>query len=111
MSNSYEIRINARLTGEDARRFQELQKLEKQSASYVLREAVREYHVKRIKPRRSAYEIMQESGMIGRFSGDPDSSSEESIKRAMGEVLRAKYPHHVKDSEPTAKPRRARKTP
>lgn len=92
--STVEIRINARLTGEDARRFKELQTREKQSASYVIREAVREYHAKRVAPRRSAYEIMLESGFIGSIkNGARDSSSEESIHRAMDEVLRSKYPH------------------
>lgn len=68
-----EIRINARLSGEDARRFAELQALDG-SATNVIREAVREYHVKRIKSRRNAYEMMVASGFIGCADGPEDLS-------------------------------------
>ena len=68
-ANTNAARINARFTGEDARRFKELQLKTRQSASAVLREAVRRYHSQEVKPRRSAYEIMMESGFIGSVTG------------------------------------------
>lgn len=74
MSEDSAIRINARLSGEDARRFRELEALEG-SATQVIREAVREYHVKRIKPRRTALEIMTASGFVGGGEGPADLSS------------------------------------
>lgn len=98
-------RINARLSAEDVARVQELATLTQQSTSNVVREAVREYHAKHVKPRRSAYEIMLESGFIGRYEGTADSSSKESIHRVMGAVLRAKYAQH----DPAAKRPRERK--
>ncbi|WP_420466602.1 hypothetical protein [Panacagrimonas sp.] len=106
------IRINARLSGEDARRFKELEALEG-SATNVIREAVREYHSKRVKPRRNAYEIMIASGFIGSVTdGNPDSSSKPSVRAAMDEALRRKFPHayeHEPVPLPKAESARARK--
>lgn len=82
------IRINARLSGEDARRFKELEALEG-SATNVVREAVREYHAKRIKPRRNAWEIMTASGFIGGGEGPADLSSR--YKEYLAESLIEKY--------------------
>lgn len=86
--NDPAIRINARLSGEDARRFRELERLEG-SATNVIRVAVREYHDKRLKPRRSAYEIMTESGFIGGGEGPADLSSR--YKDYLGKSLGAGY--------------------
>lgn len=83
------IRVNARLTGEDARLFRDVQKLEKQSASGLLRAAVREYSRKRVKPRRDAYRIMQDSGFIGCAAGPPDLSVR--YKEYLKESLIAEY--------------------
>ncbi len=88
------IRINARLSGEDARRFADLQALEG-SATNVIREAVREYHLKRIKPRRNAFEIMTASGFIGCGAGPADLSTD--TDRHLSEALREKYPQHFDD--------------
>src|SRR5262249_16465091 len=59
-----EIRINARLTGEDAQRFRELQRREGLSASDLLRDALREYHVSHTKPVRDAAAILGASGFL-----------------------------------------------
>ena len=56
-----EIRINARLVGEDAKRFTELQKREGLSASDLLREALREYH----HARAALLELVPEQGHMG----------------------------------------------
>jgi hypothetical protein len=88
-------RINARFSGEDVKRFRELQRQTRQSASEVLREAVRRYHSQAVKPRRSAYEIMSESGFIGSVDGPEDVSTNK--KKYITEALRKKYPHHFED--------------
>ena len=74
MSGS-ELRVNARLVGEDARRFKELQERERWSATDVIRETVREYHKRTGKPRKSAWEIMSESGLIGSMKDAPPDLS------------------------------------
>jgi Arc/MetJ-type ribon-helix-helix transcriptional regulator len=92
-----EIRINARLTGEDARRFRELQRRDHRSASDVIREAVREYHARHVKPRKSAWEIMSESGFIGCGEGPEDLST--NTRKYMEEALMEKYPQHFPDKK------------
>ncbi len=89
------IRINARLSGDDARRFYELQALEG-SATHVIREAVREYHAKRIKPRRNVYDMLLASGFIGCGSSGPEDLSSNKDK-ALTEALKQKYPQHFID--------------
>lgn len=91
------IRINARLTGDDARRFKELQKLDKRSSSELLREAVREYHVRHVKPCKNAWQIMTESGFIGCGDGPADLST--NTRKYMDEALAEKYPQHFKDDK------------
>lgn len=88
------IRVNARFAGEDARRVRLVRKLEKQSTSALLRAAVREYTDKRLKPRKSAYEIMLESGFIGCAEGPADLST--NTRKYMQEALKKKYPQHFK---------------
>jgi hypothetical protein len=90
-------RINARFTGEDAKRFKELQLKTRLSASEVLREAVRRYHREEVKPRRSAYEIMTESGFIGSVDGPEDLSTNK--EKYIIEALKKKYPQHFEDAE------------
>jgi hypothetical protein len=90
-----EARVNARFTGEDARLFYELQEKTQQSASTVLREAVRRYHATAVKPRPNAYEIMKKSGFIGGFEGPEDLSS--NTRKYMEEALRKKYPQHFEE--------------
>lgn len=89
------IRINARLTGEDARLFRDVQRLEKQSTSGLLRAALREYSQKRLKPRKSAYDLLRESGLIGSLKNAPPDLS--TNKKYIYEYLDRKYPRHAKD--------------
>ena len=74
MTSHQEIRINARLTGEDAKHFAELQKREGLSASDLLREALREYHAARSRPRKDAAKLLAASGFVGSFDGPADLS-------------------------------------
>ena len=69
------IRVNARLTGDDARRFKELQDREKWSPTDVIRETVREYHGRSSKPRKSAWQLMSESGLVGCMKDAPSDLS------------------------------------
>lgn len=71
-----DLRVNARLTGDDARRFRELQDREKWSTTDVIRETVREYHVRSSKPRKNAYQLLREKGLIGSMKGPRDLSSD-----------------------------------
>lgn len=89
------IRINARLVGEDARLFRDVQKLERRSTSGLLRAALREYSEKRVKPRKSAWQIMSESGLIGCIKDAPPDLS--TNKKYLHEYLARKHPQHMKD--------------
>ena len=89
MSTAIDSRINARLTGEDARRFKQLRAVTKQSASEVIREAVKLYHEKMVKPKKTPYEILLESGLIGSFEGPEDLSV--NYKKYMAEDLAKKW--------------------
>lgn len=85
------IRINARLTGEDARRFIELTQAEGGlAASDLLREALREYYARHAKARPNAFELMQASGYLGGFDAPADLSSryKDDLTRSLDE----KYP-------------------
>src|SRR3569833_1521279 len=101
-----EIRINARLSGEDARHFLELQRREgNRAASDLLRDALREYYIAHAKPKSGAFAMMSESGFIGGGEGARDLSTR--YKSVLTESLADKYPARV--SEPRAvykKPRR-----
>jgi hypothetical protein len=102
-----DIRINARLTGDDARHFIELQELEGgRSASDLLRDALREYYVAHAKPRPSAFALMRASGFIGGGDGASDLSS--NYKKYLGESLDKKHRHRV--NERSAKYNVKRKT-
>lgn len=59
-----DIRINARLTGEDAARFQELLEQSGRTASELLCEALREYHAARRRP--AGRDALQ---LLARFTG------------------------------------------
>ncbi len=104
-STTADIRINARLTGNDARHFLELQRGGAVAASDLLRDALREYYVTHTKPRAGAFALMSESGFIGGGYGDADLSS--NYKAYLTESLDDKYPHRV--SEPQAGYGRPRK--
>ncbi len=102
-----DIRINARLTGDDAKRFSELQALEGRSASDLLRDALREYYVAHAKPRPSAFAIMRASGFIGGGDSAVDLSS--NYKKYLGESLDKKHRHRVNEpSVPYNAKRKAR---
>ncbi|GAA0725083.1 ribbon-helix-helix protein, CopG family [Dokdonella soli] len=92
-----EIRINARLVGEDARHFQELQRREGLSASDLLREALREYHAARSKPRVNALKLLTASGFIGGGEGPADLSTR--YKDYLGDALERKLPLRVQDGD------------
>ena len=96
--DSDEIRINARLTGEDARRFRELQRSEGISASDLLREALREYHAARIKPRTDAARLLAASGFLGGGEGPADLSTQ--YKAYVIDTLEDKIPLRVSEPKP-----------
>ncbi len=74
--NTAAVRINARLTGEDARHFIEMTQGEGgRNASDLLRDALREYYARHAKARPNAFELMQASGYIGGFDAPADLSS------------------------------------
>jgi hypothetical protein len=93
-----ELRINARLTGEDAKRFRELQRREGLSASDLLRDALREYHVSRTRPVRDAASILEASGFLGGGEGPDDLSTR--YKSYLAEVLEEKLPLRVQEPGP-----------
>ena len=97
-ADSDEIRINARLTGEDARRFRELQRSEGISASDLLREALREYHAARIKPRTDAARLLAASGFLGGGEGPADLSTH--YKAYVIDTLEDKIPLRVSEPKP-----------
>lgn len=93
--DSADIRINARLTGEDARRFRALQRREGLSASDLLREALREYQAARSKPLRDAASILGASGFLDGGAGPEDLSTR--YKSYLTEVLEEKLPLGVQE--------------
>lgn len=93
-----ELRINARLTGEDAKRFRELQRREGLSASDLLRDALREYHASRTKPVRDAASILDASGFLGGGDGPDDLSTR--YKSYLTDVLEERTPLRVQEPEP-----------
>jgi len=97
-ADSDEIRINARLTGEDARRFRELQHREELSASDLLRDALREYHAARLKPRNDAARILAASGFVGGGEGPADLSTR--YKSHLTDTLEEKFPLRVSEPKP-----------
>ncbi len=97
-ADSDEIRINARLTGEDARHFRDLQRREGISASDLLRDALREYHAARSKPRADAAKLLDASGFIGGGEGTADLSTR--YKSYLTDALEEKLPLRVSEPEP-----------
>jgi hypothetical protein len=105
MSTDDEIRINARLTGDDARHFLELQRREgNRAASDLLRDALREYYVAHSKRKTGAFAMMSESGFIGGGEGSRDLSTR--YKSLMTESLAEKYPARVSEPRTTYNKRR-----
>jgi hypothetical protein len=93
-----EIRINARLTGADARRFRDLQRREGVSASDLLRDALREYHAARSKPRTDAAKLLGASGFLGGGEGPADLSTR--YKSYVIDALEEKIPLRVSEPKP-----------
>ncbi|MBS0463835.1 MAG: hypothetical protein JSS03_02490 [Proteobacteria bacterium] len=90
------IRINARLTGDDARRFIELTEgKDALAASDLLREALREYHARHAPARPDAFKLMQASGFIGGFDTVADLSSR--YKEYLTGSLDGKHPQAVNE--------------
>lgn len=89
-----DIRINARLSGEDAVRFQELLESSGRSASDLLREALREYHASHLPARRNPLELL--AGFIASGEGPEDLS--ERYKSYLTESLEEKLPLRVQES-------------
>jgi hypothetical protein len=98
MTTDPEIRINARLTGEDARRFRELQRREGLSASDLLREALREYHSAHFRPRADAAKLLAAAGFIGGGEGPADLST--YYKSYLADALEEKLPLRISEPSP-----------
>jgi ribbon-helix-helix CopG family protein len=97
-TDANEIRINARLTGEDARRFRELQRRGDISASDLLRDALREYHAARSKPRMDAAKLLAASGFLAGGEGPADLSTR--YKSYLIDTLEDKIPLRVSEPKP-----------
>jgi len=67
-----DIRINARLSGEDAERFQELLESSGLSASELLRAALREYYSTHVRPPNNSLDLLK--AFIGSGEGPEDLS-------------------------------------
>ncbi len=88
-----EIRINARLTGADAKHFRQLQEREGLSASDLLRDALRGYHAVRMRPRADAAKLL--AGFVAAGNGPVDLSAR--CKEYLSDVLEAKHPLRVQE--------------
>lgn len=95
--NSSDLRINARLTDEDARRFRELQQREGLSASELLRNALREYHAAHMRPLANPAALLASTGFIGAGDGPADLSSH--YKAYLGEAVKNKLAMRVQDGD------------
>ena len=98
MTEPDEIRINARLTGADARRFRELQKREGLSASDLLREALREYHGAHAKRRADPAALLHAAGFVG--GGDAPADLSTRYKDYLTEALEQKTRLRVQEPRP-----------
>jgi hypothetical protein len=90
-----DVRINARLTGRDAQRFAELLEREGVTASELLRNALREYHMKHAAPDRDVAGLLARHGFLAGGDGPEDLSS--NYKTYLTGALDDKYPHRVND--------------
>lgn len=88
-----DIRINARLTGSDAQRLQELLSYSGSSVSEVLRDALREYHALHVRPQRDPMQLL--AGYIGSGNGPEDLSS--NYKTYLSDALENKLPIRVQE--------------
>jgi len=95
--NTADVRINARLTGHDAIRFQTLLKHSGRSASELLREALREYHASQFAPQRDPVKLL--AGFVGAGEGPEDLSAH--YKRYLSDDLAHKLRGTVHDRDDT----------
>ncbi len=89
-----DVRINARLSGEDALRYQQLLERCGGSASDLLRDALREYHARHLRPQRDPMQLL--ANFIGAGSGPEDLSA--NYKTYLTEALDDKLPTRVQDA-------------
>lgn len=88
-----DIRINARLTGADAQRWQELLERSGLPASDLLREALREYHATHAAKRGDALKLL--AGFVGAGEGPQDLSA--NYKSYLADALETKLPVRVQE--------------
>ena len=88
MSAAADVRINARLTGADAARFQELLASSGVSASELLRVALREYHRTHVRGKRKPLDLL--AGYIAAGEGPQDLSA--NYKSYLAQALENKMP-------------------
>lgn len=91
--NPPDIRINARLTGDDATRFRELLASEGVSASELLRAALRDYHRSRSRPAVDVLAVLDRNGYLA--SGDGPEDLSDRYKSHLAEALEDKHPLRV----------------
>jgi hypothetical protein len=91
--SSSDVRINARLSGVDAARFRELLDRSGLSASDLLRDALREYHVSRVRAPRDPLALL--AAYIGSGEGPDDLSMR--YKDYLSEALENKIPLSVRE--------------
>jgi len=101
VTTTSDVRINARLSGADAARFQELLDHSGVSASELLRTALREYHRVHTRSKRNPLELL--AGYIGAGNGPHDLSA--NYKFYLTQILENKMPLAVHESDPPIKPR------
>jgi len=92
-----DVRINARLSGDDAARFQELLEKSGLSASDLLRAALREYHATHVRPSRDPLALL--AGFIGSGEGPEDLSAR--YKDYLTESLENKISRSVQEPRGT----------
>ncbi|MDR0776902.1 MAG: ribbon-helix-helix domain-containing protein [Azonexus sp.] len=91
-----DVRINARLTGADAARFQELLASSGVSASELLRAALREYHRAHTRSKPRPLDLL--AGYIGAGEGPQDLSA--NTKSYLTEALERKMPLAAHEENP-----------
>jgi hypothetical protein len=91
-----DVRINVRLTGADAQRFQQLLDASNAPVSELLRAALREYHRAHIPARRNPLELL--AGYIGSGEGPLDLSA--NYKSYLTDALQTKIPLAVHEPPP-----------
>ncbi len=94
---SSDVRINARLSGDDAACFQELLEKSGLSASDLLRAALREYHATHVRPSRDPLALL--AGFIGSGEGPEDLSAR--YKDYLTESLENKISRSVQEPRGT----------